>query len=59
METLRIPYYKKYKHAHWNKSAQEDMYLHTDTLSWFRANQSLLLLISAVCLAKKQQTLIL
>ena len=32
-----------------------DMSLHWDTLSWFQANQSLLLLINAVCLAEKQQ----
>ena len=28
---------------------------HSDTLFWFRANQFLLLLINAACLAKKQQ----
>jgi hypothetical protein len=31
------------------------MSLHLDTLSWFRANQSLLFLLNAVCLAEKQQ----
>jgi hypothetical protein len=31
------------------------MLLHLDTLSWFRANQSLLLLLNAACLAEKQQ----
>ena len=31
------------------------MSLHSDTLFWFRANQSLLFLFNAVCLAKKQQ----
>ena len=34
----------------------ESICLHTDTLSWFRANQSLLLLINDRCLAKKQIT---
>jgi hypothetical protein len=28
---------------------------HLDTLSWFRAKQSLLFLLSAACLAEKQQ----
>ena len=32
-----------------------DMSLHSDTLFWFWANQSLLLLLKAVCLAEKQQ----
>jgi hypothetical protein len=31
------------------------MSAHSDTLSWFRANQSLLFLLDAVCLAEKQQ----
>jgi hypothetical protein len=31
------------------------MSLHSDTLFWFRANQSLLLLINTVCFAEKQQ----
>jgi hypothetical protein len=45
--------------AHWNNSLREDMSLHSDTLFWFRANQSLLFLLNAVCLAEKQQILIL
>jgi hypothetical protein len=32
-----------------------DMSLHSDTLLWFRANQYLLLLLNAACLAEKQQ----
>jgi hypothetical protein len=32
-----------------------DMSLHSDTLFWFRANQSLLLLLNAVWLAEKQK----
>jgi hypothetical protein len=32
-----------------------DMLLHSDTLSWFRANQSLLLFRKALSLAEKQQ----
>jgi hypothetical protein len=31
------------------------MLLHSDTLFWFRANQSLLFLLNAVYLAEKQQ----
>jgi len=34
------------------------MSLHADTLFWFRANQSLFLLLSAACFAEKQQLLI-
>jgi hypothetical protein len=43
--------------AHWNNSLRVDMSPHSDTLSWFRANQSLFFLLSAVYtyLAKKQQ----
>ena len=41
--------------AHWNNSRRVDMSLHSDTLFWFRANQSLLFLLNAACLGKKQQ----
>jgi hypothetical protein len=41
--------------AHWNNSTRVDMSLHWDTLFWFQANQSLLFLLSTVCLAEKQQ----
>jgi hypothetical protein len=41
--------------ANWNNNPWVDMSLHSDTLFWFRANQSLLFLLNAVCLAKKQQ----
>jgi hypothetical protein len=41
--------------AHWNNSLRIDMSLHSDTLFWFWANQSLLLLLNAACLAEKQQ----
>ena len=41
--------------AHWNNSQRKDMSLHSDTSFWFRANQSLLFLLNAVCLAEKQQ----
>jgi hypothetical protein len=41
--------------SHWNNSLWVDMSLHSDILSWFWANQSLLLLHIAVCLAEKQQ----
>jgi hypothetical protein len=40
---------------HWHNSARVDMSLHSDTLFWFRANQSLLFLLIAACLAEKQQ----
>jgi hypothetical protein len=36
-------------------SLQVDMLLHSDTLFWLRANKSLLFLLNAACLAKKQQ----
>ena len=34
--------------AHWNNSPHVDMVLHSDTLSWFWANQYLPLLLNAV-----------
>jgi hypothetical protein len=43
------------KLAHWNNSPRVEMSLHSDTLFWFRANQSLLFLRNAACLAEKQQ----
>ena len=41
--------------AHWNNSPQIDTSPHSVTLSWFRANRSLLFLLNAVCLAEMQQ----
>ena len=41
--------------AHWNNSPRIDMSLHSDTLFWFRSNQSVLFLLNAACLAEKQQ----
>ena len=41
--------------AHWNNSPRTDMSPHSDTLSWFRAKQSLFFLHNATCLAEKQQ----
>jgi hypothetical protein len=38
----------------WNNSPQVDMLAHLDILSWFQANQALLLLLHANCLAEKQ-----
>jgi hypothetical protein len=35
--------------AHWNNSSRIDMSLHWKTLSWFRANQSLLILLNVAC----------
>jgi hypothetical protein len=40
--------------AHWNNNPRVDMSLHSDTLFWFRANQLLLFLLNAACLAEKQ-----
>ena len=37
-----------------NNSLRVDISLHSDTLFWFQANQSLLFLIHAACLAEKQ-----
>ena len=45
--------------VHCNKSPWIDMSLHYATLLRFRANQSLLLLLNAACLAEKQQISIL
>ena len=42
--------------ALWNNSPRVDMLLHTDTLFWFRADQSLLILLNAVYLAEKKNT---
>jgi hypothetical protein len=41
--------------AHWNNSPRVNMSLHSDTLFWFRANQYVLFLRNAMCLAEKQQ----
>ena len=40
--------------AHRNNSPRIDMSLHSDTLSWLRANQSLFFLFNATCLVEKQ-----
>ena len=39
--------------AHWNNSPNIDMLLILNTLLWFRANQSLHILLNAVCLVEK------
>ena len=39
--------------AHWNNNRWVDMPHHSDTLFWFWANQSLLLLLKAVCLCEE------
>ena len=41
--------------ANWNNSQWEDMLLHSETLSWILANQSLLLLFNAAYLVEKKQ----
>jgi len=41
--------------VHWNNSLQIDRSPYSDTLSWFRANQSLFFLVNVDCLAEKQQ----
>ena len=40
--------------AHWNNSQRVDMLLHSDTLFWFQANQSLLFLLNK-CFVEMQQ----
>ena len=39
----------------WNNRQWVDMLLHSDTLSWIRAYQSLLFLFNAACFVEKQQ----
>ena len=39
----------------WNNGPRVDMSLHPHILSWFRANQSLILFLNNVCLVEKQQ----
>jgi hypothetical protein len=41
--------------AHWNNSPRIDRSPHSDTLSWFRTNQSFLFLLYDECLGEKQQ----
>jgi hypothetical protein len=41
--------------AHWSNSPRIDMSSHSDTLSLFWANQSLLFLLNAARLAEKEQ----
>jgi len=41
--------------AHWNNSPQIDMSPHSDTVSWFWANQSLLFLLNTACLVQNQK----
>jgi hypothetical protein len=44
------------QHAEYrNTSSRVDMSLRSDILFWFWANQSLLFLLNAACLAEKQQ----
>ena len=38
--------------AHWNNSPRVNMSFHSGTLFWFRANQFLLFLLNAACLAR-------
>ena len=41
--------------GHGSESPQEDMALNPDILFWLSVDQSLLLLLNAVCLLEKQQ----
>ena len=41
--------------AHWNISSRIDMSLRTDTLFWYRANQSLFFLLNAAFIAKSNK----
>ena len=45
--------------VHWNNNMLVDGFLHSDTLSWFQDNQSLLLFLNVACLAEKQHISIL
>ena len=40
--------------AHWDNGPWVHMLLHSDIFYWFRANQYLLFLLNAACLAEKQ-----
>jgi len=40
--------------ADWNNSPRVDMSLYSNILFWFRTDQSLLFLLTAACLGKKQ-----
>jgi len=45
--------------AHWNDSPWVGKSLHLDTLFWFRAKQSLSLLLNAACIVEKPKITIL
>jgi hypothetical protein len=49
-QKLTLPLARWANNSHW-----VDMWLHSDTLFWFQANQSLLFLLNAAFLAEKQQ----
>ena len=55
----RLLYFRYTFLEHRNNIPRLNMSLRSDTLSWFRANQSLLFLLNAACLAEKQQIQIL
>jgi hypothetical protein len=40
---------------HWKNSPRIDISPYSDTLSWSRANQTLFVILNAVCLAENQQ----
>jgi hypothetical protein len=42
-------------HSATNNSSRVDVWLYSDILSWFRANQSWFLLLSTACFAEKRQ----
>jgi hypothetical protein len=44
--------------AHWNKSPRVDMSIYSDSLTWYRVIQSLLLLLNTACLVEKQLPMI-
>jgi hypothetical protein len=49
----RLKFYPAYSPKH--SISEVNMSLHSDTLSWFPTDQSLLLVFNATCLAEKQQ----
>ena len=45
--------------THWNNNRHVNMSFHSDTLSWFKASQPLLLVLNDACLAENRSILIL
>ena len=52
MMAMRLNFYSA---SSLKQQSEMDMSLHSDTLFWFQANQSLLLLLNAACIVGKQK----